>query len=113
MIRYARPSMSQTKPAGDDPLLVTRQSLVERLADWGDQQRWQEFFDLYSRLIYGVARRAGLTEVEAQEAVQETVLSVAKNVTKYNPAAGSFKGWLLQLTRWRIAEKRGADHGRE
>jgi DNA-directed RNA polymerase specialized sigma24 family protein len=32
------------------------------------------------------------------------VLSVAKKmrVFKYDPALGSFKGWLLQLTRWRI-----------
>jgi len=36
--------------------------------------------------------------------VQDTVLSVAKKMHGfiYDPAIGSFKGWLLQLTRWRI-----------
>jgi len=24
---------------------------------------------------------------------------------KYDPAIGSFKGWLLQITRWRIADQ--------
>src|SRR6478752_4229151 len=74
-------------------LLGTRRSLVERLADWGDQLRWQEFFDTYSKLIYSAARRSGLT--------------VAKSIDKlkYDPAIGSFKGWLLQITRWRIADQ--------
>ncbi|HEX4696652.1 MAG TPA: sigma-70 family RNA polymerase sigma factor [Candidatus Udaeobacter sp.] len=88
-------------------LLATRRSLVERLGDWADQVRWQEFFDTYSRLIYSAARQSGLTDTEAQEVVQETVITVAKNIEKlkYDPAIGSFKGWLLQITRWRIADQ--------
>src|SRR5213083_2854012 len=88
-------------------LVATRRSLIERLADWGDQRRWQEFFDTYWKLIYSAARKSGLTDVEAQEVVQETVITVAKNIDKlkYDPAIGSFKGWLLQITRWRIADQ--------
>ena len=88
-------------------LLATRRSLVERLADWGDQLRWQEFFDTYSKLIYSAARKSGLTDAESQEVVQETVITVAKSIDKlkYDPAIGSFKGWLLQITRWRIADQ--------
>ena len=88
-------------------LIATRRSLVERLADWGDQRRWQEFFDTYWKLIHSAARKSGLTDAEAQEVVQETVITVAKNIDKlkYDPAIGSFKGWLLQITRWRIADQ--------
>ena len=88
-------------------LLATRRSLVEHLADWGDQLRWQEFFDTYSKLIYSAARKSGLTDGEAQEVVQETVITVAKSIDKlkYDPAIGSFKGWLLQITRWRITDQ--------
>jgi RNA polymerase sigma-70 factor (ECF subfamily) len=88
-------------------LIATRRSLVERLADWGDQLRWQEFFDTYWRLIHSAARKSGLTDAEAQEVVQETVITVAKNIDKlkYDPAIGSFKGWLLQITRWRIVDQ--------
>jgi RNA polymerase sigma factor (sigma-70 family) len=87
--------------------IATRRSLVERLADWGDQLRWQEFFDTYWKLIHSAARKSGLTDAEAQEVVQETVITVAKNIDKlkYDPAIGSFKGWLLQITRWRIADQ--------
>src|ERR1700739_1784639 len=88
-------------------LLATRRSLVERLADWGDQRRWQEFFDTYWKLIYSAARQSGLTDTEAQEVVQEAIITVAKSIDKlkYDPAIGSFKGWLLQITRWRIVDK--------
>src|SRR5947209_6482475 len=88
-------------------MIATRRSLVERLADWGEQLRWQEFFDTYSKLIYSAARRSDLTDAEAQDVVQETVITVAKNINKlkYDPAVGSFKGWLLQITRWRIADQ--------
>ncbi len=87
--------------------LVTRRSLVERLGDWRDQANWREFFDTYWKLIYGVARKAGLTDSEAQDVVQETLITVAKRIDglKYDPAVGSFKGWLLNITRWRIADQ--------
>jgi RNA polymerase sigma factor (sigma-70 family) len=87
--------------------LETRQSLVERLADWNDRKRWQQFFDSYWKLIHRAARQAGLTESEAQEVVQETLITVAKKIDrlKYDPALGSFKGWLLNITRWRIVDQ--------
>jgi len=88
-------------------LIATRRSLVDRLANWDDQRRWQEFFDTYWKLIYSAARKSGLADGEAQEVVQETVITVARNIDKlkYDPAVGSFKGWLLQITRWRIADQ--------
>ena len=98
--------MKRASPATQEGrLLATRHSLVERLTDLGDQRKWQEFFDTYWRLIYGVARKGGLTDAEAQDVVQETVITVSKNITKYERAAGSFKGWLLHITRWRIADQ--------
>ena len=96
--------MIDMKNAG---LVATRRSLVDRLANWDDQRRWQEFFDSYWKLIYSAARKSGLTDAEAQEVVQETVITVAKKINKlkYDPAIGSFKGWLLQITRWRIVDQ--------
>jgi RNA polymerase sigma factor (sigma-70 family) len=96
---------SPTVPAAGPRLQATRRSLVERLTNWQDQQHWQEFFETYWRLIYGVARKSGLTDAESQDVVQETVITVAKNITKYEREAGSFRGWLLHITRWRIADQ--------
>jgi RNA polymerase sigma factor (sigma-70 family) len=90
-----------------DELLPTRWSLLSRLRSWDDQASWQEFFDTYWKLIYGVAIKAGLTDAEAQDVVQETVITVAKNLDQFkmDPAHGSFKGWLMHTTRWRIADQ--------
>jgi len=87
--------------------ITTRYSLLLRLQNWQDGESWQNFFDTYSRLIYSVAIRAGLTETEAQEVVQETIISVANSIHtfKRDRALGSFKGWLRNLTRWRIADQ--------
>lgn len=87
-----------------DDIIPTRRSLLTRLKDWSDQEGWQRFFDTYWKLIYGVAVKSGLTDAEAQDVVQETVLAVAKRMHefKYDPALGSFKGWLCQLTRWKV-----------
>ena len=90
-----------------DPFLPTRQSLLSRLKDWDDHESWRDFFDTYRRLIYGLAVKSGLTNTEAEDVVQETLLAVAKEMPdfKYDPARGSFKGWLLEITRRRIANQ--------
>jgi len=88
-------------------VIRTRATLLERMKDLNDQASWQEFFDIYWKLIYGVARKAGLSDAEAQDVVQETLSAVAKNMPgfTYNPAIGTFKAWLLTLTRWRIVDQ--------
>lgn len=91
----------------DDEPIPTRASLLSRLRDLNDDASWSEFDRTYRGLIFGVARRAGLSEPEAQEVVQDTLLAVAHKMPtfRYRPGADSFKGWLLQLTRWRITDQ--------
>jgi len=86
--------------------IPTRASLLGRLKDWQDQSSWQEFFDTYWQLIYRVAVKRGLSDSEAQDVVQETMVTVAKQMPDfhYDPSRGSFKAWLLNQTRWRIAD---------
>ena len=49
--------------------------------------------------------KAGVNDAEAQDVVQDTIIAVAKKIEdfKYDPEVDSFKGWLLYLTRKRIA----------
>ncbi len=99
--------MSSETTVSTEEFIPTRYTLLSRLQNWEDDESWKDFFDTYSRLIYSVARKSGLTEVEAQEVVQETVISVAKHIHKFrlDRKLGSFKGWLRNLTRWRIADQ--------
>ncbi len=90
-----------------DEFIPTRQSLLGRLKNWDDRESWRDFFDTYGKLIYGLARKSGLSDAEAQDAVQETLITMAKEMPgfKYDPAIGSFKGWLLEVARRRIANQ--------
>jgi len=90
-----------------DDSYPTRPSLLERVKDRDDQTSWQEFADFYSKLIFGFALKAGLTEVEAQEVVQETLIAAAKNLPefRYDPKVCSFKTYLLNLTNWRVKDQ--------
>src|SRR5439155_18254744 len=99
-------TMTDTMPARPD-LLSTRESLMRRLKDSDDQSSWQEFYRTYSGLSFRFAIKAGLTETEAEEVVQETVIGVARNLPefKYDPAVCSFKTWLLNQTSWRVKDQ--------
>ncbi len=85
----------------------TRKSLIARLDNWEDQRTWDEFYKTYWKLIYSVAVKAGLRSEEAFDVVQETILTIAKQSKKnmYNPEKGSFKSWLMNMTRWRINDQ--------
>ncbi len=90
----------------DDDSIATRASLLDRLKDRENQASWQEFFDTYWQLIFRVAKKAGLTDSEAQDVVQETVISVSNKLPgfTYDPKVCSFKTWMLRLTRWRVID---------
>jgi RNA polymerase sigma factor (sigma-70 family) len=87
--------------------LPTRQSLLSRLRNAGDDQGWREFFETYWKLIYSFAVRKGLAEQEAQEVVQETCIAVAKTMPefRYDPSRCSFKSWLRHLAEKKIADQ--------
>ncbi len=97
-----RPEM----PNDDADSIATRASLLGRLKNWDDAASWEDFTKTYWKLIYGVARQAGLSHEEARDVVQETLLGVAKNIHEFesSPERGSFKNWLLNITRWRVAD---------
>lgn len=90
-----------------EPFIATRWSLISRIRDLDDGASWQDFFDTYWKLIYGVAIRSGLSDTAAQDVVQETVLTVVRNLPQFKtgPQAGSFKAWLLRIVSWRVADQ--------
>src|SRR5438128_8437209 len=87
--------------------IPTRQSLLARLKDLSDQASWREFFDTYWRLIHATALKAGLSESEAEEVVQEVMIAAAKKMPEftYEPGKDSLKGWLLAQTRWKVVDQ--------
>ena len=91
---------------GHDSLL-TRASLLGRLQGPDDADGWQEFYRLYGPLIRSFALKAGCTDPEADEVVQETAIAVARHLPEYrhDPAKCRFKTWLLNQTAWRVKDQ--------
>jgi len=85
--------------------LLTRASLLVRLRDPRDSLAWQQFVDLYGSLVYGFVRRRGLQDSDAADLTQEVLQAVSQSVGRwqYDPAQGTFRGWLLGITRNKMA----------
>jgi len=87
--------------------------LLARLRESENHGAWSAFFDIYWPLLVTVARRSGLNGADAQDVAQDVLRMVAQQMPefRYDPARGSFKAWLLTLTRrriarhWRVGEK--------
>lgn len=83
---------------------LTRATLLARLKDGKDADAWREFARLYGPVVYGFARNRGLQDADAADLMQEVLRSVARNAAKmdYDPARGTFRGWLYTVTRNKV-----------
>lgn len=84
----------------------TRASLLQQVKDLSNEIKWQEFYELYSDLIFYGACRAGLSPDEAEDLVQVVFIELMSRMAdfKYDPEVGSFRGWLLQRVKWRARD---------
>lgn len=86
---------------------ISRPSLLQRVRSREDTASWHEFHRLYRKLVYGLARRAGLSHEDAEDVAQDVFTRVAETIHRFesDPTRGTFRGWLMNLTRWRVADK--------
>ena len=61
----------------------TRASLILRIADARNARAWDEFAHLYQPVVYRLARQRGFQHADAEELVQEAMLSVARAVERF------------------------------
>jgi RNA polymerase sigma-70 factor (ECF subfamily) len=95
-----------SKRSSGDEFLPTRNSLLSRLKNWDDQEGWRDFFDTYWKFLYCIAVKAGLSDSDARDVVQETVVAVAKGLRegRFKAAEGSsFKAWLQLIVQRRVS----------
>ena len=79
----------------------TRASLILRLQNADDVAAWDEFSAIYAPVVYRVAIARGLQAADAENLVQEVMLSVARSVDQWleRTNRGSFRAWLLSISR--------------
>ncbi len=78
---------------------TTPVTLIQRVRDTRDAQSWREFVDLYEPLLLRYARKHGLDENDARDAVQETFIRLLRVLPGFqlDHTRGRFRSWL-----WRI-----------
>jgi len=89
-------------PVDESPL--TRASLLVRIRDGANHAAWQEFVNLYGRVIYGFARKQGLQDADAADLMQDVLRSVSSAIGRlnYDRNQGTFRGWLFTITRNKV-----------
>lgn len=86
----------------------TRSSVLAGVSEGRDGAAWARFFDTYAGFVFGVARRRGLTEADADEIVQQVMgeLVNGKGLAQYDRTLGGFRQWLARRVVWRVANYR-------
>jgi len=78
---------------------TTSFTLLALLRDLEDGAAWAEFVEVYAPLVYGLARKHGLQDADAADLTQDVLRSVVHAAPNfaYDPARGSFRGWLFTV----------------
>ena len=80
---------------------TTQVSLILRLRDASDADAWEQFVSLYHPLIWSVAKRLRMSDADAHDACQNTLLRLSQVVHQWSPSGenSNFRGWLFRVAR--------------
>ncbi len=83
---------------------TTDEGLLNLVKDWRQDEGWREFYRKYAPAIKAHAQRSGLTQEQAEDVVQATMLKVARYLPKfeYDRTVCRFRTWLNQIVNQRI-----------
>lgn len=86
--------------------LTTTTALLHSLRAESDGPTWDVFVDRYSPILQRVARRVGLSDADAADAAQQTLLEFVRDMRlgRFDRTRGRLRSWILS-----IAEHRSRD----
>jgi len=77
----------------------TRHSLLGRALNLDDHTAWQELHDHYAGFIHFTLQRLRVSPSDANDLVQEVMITLMKKLKNYDSNKGRFRSWLAMVTR--------------
>ena len=77
----------------------TRSSLLIRVRDPSDRVAWEQFVEIYSPVIFRVAKRKGLQDADAEDIVQQVFISIGRALKQrpHDRSRARFLTWLKRV----------------
>lgn len=93
------------KTPNDEMAWTTRKSLIERVLD-GDEESWDAFYASYSRLVYAIGEKSGLSADDCEDLVQEVMRTIFnnKNRFRYDSSTGKFRAYFTGIVKHKVCD---------
>ncbi len=78
---------------------ATRQTLIRRVRDPGDEEAWAEFDRIYRRFIIHVLGQMNVPAADLEDLTQQILATLIRDMPGYDRARASFRTWLSAVIR--------------
>ena len=79
---------------------LTRESLIWRVKDKGDQEAWEEFTTIYQPFVKILIHKLSVSKTNVDDMTQEIMVELWKSVERFDiKGSAKFRSWLMSLVR--------------
>lgn len=92
----------------DVRITTTSLTLLDQMQGGQDQRAWHTFMRAYAPLLIAFAKRLGLSDADANDAVQDTLVAVHRHFQNldapFDRSKGRFKSWLRGVAQHKVRD---------
>lgn len=99
-----QPDGRHLRAAADPEEQALLKALVARVAR-GDDQAFEQLYDLLSATVYGVCRRTLRDPAESEEVAQEVLLEIWRTASRYDPVRAGVRSWAVMIAHSRAVDR--------
>lgn len=97
------PQAPEQRPAPATPTVTSVVDPIAHAFADGDERALEAAYRAHSGIVYGMASRA-LPRADAEDVLQAVFVAAWRGRATFDPARGELRGWLVGITRYRIAD---------
>jgi len=82
----------------------TAEALLQRVAR-GDESAFEQLYDLVAPAVHGVCLQVVRDPAQAEEVTQEVLVEAWRTASRFDPARGSVRAWIVTMARRRAVDR--------